>query len=914
MQRSLLIDVTLTLLVLSLCGCPSEPQGGKAPSTTGPRAARDPGADPHDHGGDIPEVEGDVYKGPGKGAQIRFAHATVDLGEVEHGTLSRHSFPFTNAGDQDLVIRRVRPSCQCVAAASSRERIPPGEGAEIVITYDSHGRSGADMKHVHVYTNGGWFNLRIDVNVKVNPHPIIRLLPRRKNLGVLAPGEIALAEIDVQNIGEKDLLILGVSTPNGVEVTLPSEAKLPPGRRARLRIRVTPSPAGGVQHFPMTLRSTDPYRNPYRFHAVAYVSAPSGPSLHVNPEGLKLGPIGAGPSQREIALYNSGGEDLLLQEARPVDGDPRLVLELPPGTRVPPGESVSAVISFAGGGAEGAIRSRVVVLSNDPVFPEKTYDIFARVGEGHPRVEGPSLLLGHTEWDLGAVDTGTSVTHALRCFNRGSLELRISALTTYVEFTPLEIEVPPPIPPGGSGEIRFTLVPGAPEGPLDFDFQVESNDPASLGVGLRVMGYVREGAMAFPEGSRRLTLLCVGDEAGEIQACGCGEANLGGLDRLGALVEQVRSGGPAVLLLGAGDLFGVNEPHFRLRAELAAEVLSRIGCDAVTPGEMDFAFGAEFLKDTLGAARVPLTTLNVVSTKADRVFAPPLILREVGGMKVALIGVLEPEIFEEGDSGLKAIDPLVALHERLPGPRAEVDLVVLLSHLGRKRTIKLLKEVRGIDVAVVGHSEDGLEEPIRVGRSVVVENGGAGRTLGRLEIALAPDGQIYPVWERMPLGKEIEPDPELKILMEKYRNRLRELPAPPSLELEESPYVASAACAACHPQAYETWADSKHAKAFKALRDVGSHYDPECIRCHVVGYRLPGGFAREDVTPRRSDVGCEVKQCHGPGRKHLEAEGGAEVPYHRAEIRNLCDECHTSDRSPGFDFDESWEKIAHGSD
>ncbi|MCZ6691716.1 MAG: DUF1573 domain-containing protein [Planctomycetota bacterium] len=898
MDRPVFISVPsrpfAAFIILALSGCP------------GPLPA------PPEGGGPLPPW-GDGRGSPQKagGPKIDLPSDRIDFGEVSHGQIPSRSFPFTNRGDRDLIITRLRPSCGCVSARVSRERIPPGGSGEILVAYDSKGQRGPDRRRVYVYTNDPErrrITLRIQVSVKAQPSPSLVLVPRFTDLGVVPAGTSRSAEVQAKNDGDRDLVILQVTAPAGAEAAIRPPVRIPPGGQMPIPIRVTPSASAGVQHFPFSVRSNDPYHGGLSFHVAAYVTLPPAPSLRVNRKSLHFGSLGTEPERREVVLYNAGSEDLEVKGARRMDGDPRLVLEVDPGIRIAPGEGALAAISFLGGGGIGSARTRWKIASNDPLSPETMLEITGDIGEGPVPASPPLLSLGHGEWDLGVVSRSAPTSHGLRVFNRGGAPLVIRGLRTYEELHPFEISTPPPIPPGGSGEIRLMLPPAVRAGILDLTFEVESNDPLNPEVPFHVTGYVEKGPCIFPEGSRRFTLLYMGDEAGEIQSCGCGEARLGGLERAATIVKRIRSNRKASLLVGAGDAFGSGGEHFRLRASLHAEALSRMGCDAVTAGEMDFSFGPSFLKETLEGASVPATSLNILEKEGGPPFFPPVIWKDVGGIRVAIVGIADPNIFDPGETLLRAVDPERVLQEHLPRIREEADLVVLLSHLGRKKTIRLLRRVREIDIAVVGHAEEGLDRPIRIGRSVLVENGGAGKTVGLLAVALGSDGQIYIEGERVPVAEDTPRDEFVTALIDRYRRLLRDLPPPPAMRLEESPYAGSEACRDCHPRAYDSWSGSKHGHAFESLRRVGSHYDPECVGCHVVGFGTAGGFVREDLTSDRVHVGCEA--CHGPGRSHV--EGGGVPPYREPDIRSLCRPCHTQDRNPDFSFERSWKEIAHG--
>ena len=123
-------------------------------------------------------------------------------------------------------------------------------------------------------------------------------------------------------------------------------------------------------------------------------------------------------------------------------------------------------------------------------------------------------------------------------------------------------------------------------------------------------------------------------------------------------------------------------------------------------------------------------------------------------------------------------------------------------------------------------------------------------------------------------------------------------PAPPGTPH----YVGGEACQECHAEAYEVWAHTPHARAYRTLADVSKNFNLSCVSCHVTGYRRPGGSEVVQNEGLR-DVQCET--CHGPGSAHAEARSNA---VRRATIRrdppqDLCaTECHTHEHSDQFDY------------
>lgn len=137
------------------------------------------------------------------------------------------------------------------------------------------------------------------------------------------------------------------------------------------------------------------------------------------------------------------------------------------------------------------------------------------------------------------------------------------------------------------------------------------------------------------------------------------------------------------------------------------------------------------------------------------------------------------------------------------------------------------------------------------------------------------------------------------------RMRLAQLVgAPVPMLLASNGYSGSEVCGVCHPTEYETWSFTPHAGAFDTLVKHGSDTDPECIGCHVVGWKQPGGFRSAAETAVLEDVGCE--DCHGRGGPHLSPDfvkGGNYEP--------ACLGCHDVKHSLGFAYASFLPRISH---
>jgi len=84
---------------------------------------------------------------------ISYEHTSHDFGRVESGPKYTANFKFTNTGKENLYISECEASCGCTVPTWPREAIKPGESGEIIVEFDSNGRTGEQLKTVTVTSN-----------------------------------------------------------------------------------------------------------------------------------------------------------------------------------------------------------------------------------------------------------------------------------------------------------------------------------------------------------------------------------------------------------------------------------------------------------------------------------------------------------------------------------------------------------------------------------------------------------------------------------------------------------------------------------------------------------------------------------------------------------------------------------------
>jgi len=176
----------------------------------------------------------------------------------------------------------------------------------------------------------------------------------------------------------------------------------------------------------------------------------------------------------------------------------------------------------------------------------------------------------------------------------------------------------------------------------------------------------------------------------------------------------------------------------QIKAELLLDGVALLGVDALGPGDGELAFGLDFLVSEATRRGLPYVSANLASKDGALVFpASRVVVR--GELKIGVTSVLSDQLHVAGGRVLPAQSSLKAAVAKL---RAEeqVDLVVVLSHLGLSADKGLPNEVPGIDLIFGGHSRSHQEDPLLVGNTAIFQAGSRGKHLGQVTLSLREGG------------------------------------------------------------------------------------------------------------------------------------------------------------------------------
>lgn len=85
--------------------------------------------------------------------KIQWEDTLKNFGIIKEGDSVLIKFKFKNTGETVLYILEVLPACGCTVADYPRNAIMPGEGGDIIATFNTIGQTGNVTKNIMVKTN-----------------------------------------------------------------------------------------------------------------------------------------------------------------------------------------------------------------------------------------------------------------------------------------------------------------------------------------------------------------------------------------------------------------------------------------------------------------------------------------------------------------------------------------------------------------------------------------------------------------------------------------------------------------------------------------------------------------------------------------------------------------------------------------
>ncbi len=244
-----------------------------------------------------------------------------------------------------------------------------------------------------------------------------------------------------------------------------------------------------------------------------------------------------------------------------------------------------------------------------------------------------------------------------------------------------------------------------------------------------------------------LTVIYTSNTLGEVEPCmTCPESGEnGGLARRAQFIKMVKQEGKPIFILDSGNALAIDyfrqaneREKARKRAEVVLQIYEKIGYDALNIGETDLGLGIEYLKNLQKRIKFPFLSANLKERKTGRPVFHPYIVKEVGSVKIGMIGLLAPSLPSSLQKEIRTYfveDPIKAALHWVKGPMSHCHYIFALAHLSSPEIDALAQRIPEISL-IIGGRDRSFVFPKKIGRSLVVQTDAFGFHVGKINLKL----------------------------------------------------------------------------------------------------------------------------------------------------------------------------------
>jgi 5'-nucleotidase / UDP-sugar diphosphatase len=237
-----------------------------------------------------------------------------------------------------------------------------------------------------------------------------------------------------------------------------------------------------------------------------------------------------------------------------------------------------------------------------------------------------------------------------------------------------------------------------------------------------------------------------------------GNSDRGGLARCVTQIRRWRRQNPNSILIDVGDVYQGTEVSLRNKGKLMIDLFNHLNYDAWVLGNHEFDWGIEPFQQALQRSTMPVLAANtLLDGKQAGEFADvnhpfakiqPFILKEIAGMKLAIIGITTPGmsfwLSPKFTQGIGFQQPVEPVRRAITRARSEgADAIVLTGHMGLKpRTggddfansvMALTYEFPNVAAFIAGHTHQAI--PSRLTNGVMLTQADHfGIYVGRIDV------------------------------------------------------------------------------------------------------------------------------------------------------------------------------------
>ena len=255
----------------------------------------------------------------------------------------------------------------------------------------------------------------------------------------------------------------------------------------------------------------------------------------------------------------------------------------------------------------------------------------------------------------------------------------------------------------------------------------------------------------------------------------------GGFDGIKSYVDQVRTEKDGNLLFfDGGDTFHGTYPVVKSQGQVLVPFLNSLEIDAMT-AHWDLVYGPKVFDSLLASLNYPMLAINCYNKETDKLVYDPYLIREINGVKVAVIGITAtiidktmPPHFSRGLYFTLGNKELPLYIDQVKN-KEKADLVLVLSHLGYPQELKLAREVDGIDILLSAHTHNRIYEAAEINNTIIFQSGCHGSFIGQIDLTLSDKKIVDYQHKLVVLDDSIKEDQTMKAKIDQALKADREM-------------------------------------------------------------------------------------------------------------------------------------------
>ena len=247
--------------------------------------------------------------------------AAWNFGTIRQGENTTGTVVLKNAGDEELIIRRVTSSCGCTVAKIGNKKLAPGESAALEITFTSGKRYGKVVKAVFVASNDPDNRRRkIEVSglIKGYKGESFVVEPESLDAGVLPAGVSVNLSGKLENIGDKAFTVREVAHSKHVACRLETPLKIEPKDGVSFDFTVTPAKGVIKEYIAFTTDRSERFDRVKRLYVSGYAVPGDAGSIRL-PASISIDKEG---HVHEYSVLNSSRNDIEISDFESKPGGP----------------------------------------------------------------------------------------------------------------------------------------------------------------------------------------------------------------------------------------------------------------------------------------------------------------------------------------------------------------------------------------------------------------------------------------------------------------------------------------------------------------------------------------------------------------------------------------------------------------